>query len=111
MAQARAEGVESLVQPLQRTDALAVEGSRRHRQHRDVDHPGHAHRDDHVPALEAEDLLLLLLGRSDHSALGQRGVEVDHVRHHRRAQDAGAEEHALGAVEARHQKTGRDAAD
>ena len=33
------------------------------------------------------------------------------MRHHRRAQDAGAEEHALGAVEAGHQKTGRDAAD
>ena len=34
---------------------------------------------------------------------GQAGMQIDRVRHHRRAQHRGGQQHALGAVEPRHQ--------
>ena len=37
---------------------------------------------------------------------GQAGVQVDGVRHHRRAEHRGGQQHALGALEARHQPLG-----
>ena len=42
--------------------------------------------------------------RADHAPLRQRRVQVDHVRHHGRAQDAGGQEHALGVGEARREQ-------
>ena len=60
-----------------------------------------AHRDHHVDQLEAEDPALLLLGRAHDPVLGERRVEVDHVRHHGRADDPDREENALGALERR----------
>ena len=42
--------------------------------------------------------------RADHAALRQRRVQVDDVRHHGRAEDAGGQEHALGAGEARREE-------
>ncbi len=69
---------------------------------------GDAHRDDHVDELEVEDALLLLLGDPDDPVLRERGVQVDDVRHHRRADDPDGEEHALGPVEAR-DEAARDA--
>ena len=53
--------------------------------------------------LEAEDAPLLLLGRADDAVLGERGVEVDDVRHHRRAEDPDREQDALRALEAGHE--------
>ena len=37
--------------------------------------------------------------RADDAVLGERRVQVDHVRHHGRAEDAGREQERLGAVE------------
>ena len=50
--------------------------------------------------LEAEDAPLLLLARADDAVLGERRVEVDDVRHHRRAEDPDREQDALRALEA-----------
>ncbi len=80
-----------------------VEDSRADQQHAHVDQPGDDHGDDHVDALEAEEALLLARVLPHDAALRQRRVEVDHVRHHRRAEDPGGEQHALRAVEARDQ--------
>ncbi len=41
---------------------------------------------------------------------GQAGVQVHRVRHHRRAEHRGGEQHALGAVEPRNQARGHIAA-
>ena len=45
---------------------------------------------------------------ADDAPLRQRGVQVDDVRHHGRAEDAGCQQDALGAVEAGHEAV-RDA--
>ena len=68
--------------------------------HREVDHARERERDHDVDLLEAEDLLLLLVVAADDPPLGQRRVQVDDVRHHRRADDPGGEQDALGAGEA-----------
>ena len=46
----------------------------------------------------------LAVAAPDHAPLGQRRVQVDHVRHHGRAQDAGGQNDALGARESRHEQ-------
>ena len=91
-------------------DVVGVQRGRGDGEHRNVDEAGQTHRDDHVPLLEVEDLLLLFLGRTDDSTLREGRVQVDHVWHHRRAQDARAQEHALGAIEAGRDEAGRDRA-
>jgi hypothetical protein len=68
-------------------------------QHRHVDQAGDAHRDRHVQALEAQQLApLAVVARAD-AVLGERRVQVDDVRHDRRAEDAGGQQHAVGVLE------------
>ena len=62
--------------------------------------PASAHRDRHVDAVEAQQLAALVVVARLDALLRQRRVQVDHVRHHRRAEDAGGEQHRVGAVEA-----------
>ena len=109
MVERAAQRVERLVEALQRPDGPAVESSGRDGQHRDVDEARDAHRDDDVPTLEAKDLFLLLGGRAHHAALRERRVQVDDVRHHGGAEDAGAKQDAFGAVEARDEQAARNA--
>ena len=90
-------------------EAARVEDGRGGDQHAHVDQPGDRHRDDDVDELEAEDAAARLLRRPDDAVLRQRRVEVDHVRHARRAEDADREQHALGAVEAGHEEAVGDA--
>ena len=54
-----------------------------------------------VDALEAQQLAALGVVARPDAVLGQRRVQVDDVRHHRRAEDAGGQQHAVGPVEAR----------
>ena len=75
-----------------------------HDQHRHVDEPGDRHRDHDVDLLEAEDAPALVGIRADHAPLRQRRMQVDHVRHHGRAQDSRGQEHALGVGELRRQQ-------
>ena len=80
-----------------------VEQRRGDDEHRQVDHAGEPHRDHDVDALEAQQRAPLgVVARRD-PALHQRAVQVDDVRHHRRAEDADGEHHAVGPVEARHE--------
>ncbi len=81
-----------------------------HDQHRHVDEPGDRHGDDDVDLLEAEDAAALVGSAPDHAALGQRRVQVDHVRHDGRAQDPGRQEHALGVGELRREQAFHDGA-
>jgi hypothetical protein len=67
------------------------------------------HRDHDVDELEAEDPQARLGARADDAPLGQRRVQVDHVRHHGRAEDARGEQQRLRALKAR-DEAARDAA-
>ncbi len=71
------------------------EGRGRHDEHGHVDEPRHAHGDDHVRDLEAEEPPQL--GRLPHHdpALREGGVQEDGVGHHRGPEDAHGKEHAL----------------
>ena len=69
-------------------------------EHRHVDQAGEAERDDHVEALEAQHAAALAVVAAGHAALGQRGVQVDHVRHHGRADDADGEVERAAAAQA-----------
>ena len=100
-----------LLEPVERTlDAVdsgqsaLVEEGRRHDHHREVDHARDRHRDHHIDLLEAEDAPPLVGVPPHDPPLGQRGVQVDDVRHHGRADDPRGQQHALGAAEARHQQ-------
>ncbi len=78
-----------------------VEELRGDGQHRHVDEAGEAERDDHVEALEAQHAAALAVVAAGHAAVGQRRVQVDHVRHHGRADDPDREVQRAGAVQAR----------
>ena len=67
---------------------------------------GDGHRDQHVEPRVAQQHPSALARVGDDPVLGQRRVEVDHVRHHRRPQDPDREQHRLGARERRHQPRG-----
>ncbi len=69
-------------------------------EHRHVDHARHAHGDQHVEALEAEHAPALVVARRLDPPLGERRVQVDHVRHHGGAEDAGGQQQRVGAREA-----------
>ena len=56
-------------------------------EHAHVDRTGGAHRHHNVGELEAEDVPLRFLGRADDAMLRERRMEIDHVRHDRRADD------------------------
>ncbi len=73
-------------------------------EHAHVHDAGETHRDHDVDPLEAGDPLLRPLGRAHEAVLGERRVQVDHVRHHRRAEDSDCEEDALRPVEAGHEE-------
>ena len=88
---------------------MAVEQLGGHDEHRQVDHAGEAHGDHHVDALEAHDLAALAVVDGLDARLRERGVQVDDVRHHRRAEDADGDHHAVGALEGRHQAAGHAA--
>ena len=64
-----------------------VEHARRHEQHRHVDQTREAHRRHDVDLLEGEHPLRFLFIRRDNAATRQVRVDVDDVRHHRRADD------------------------
>ena len=71
------------------------EGGRRHHQHGGVDQPGDPHRDQDVDQLVAEDAPLQRRGAGHDPVLRQRRVEVDDVRHHGGAEDAGRQQDTL----------------
>ena len=64
-----------------------VEHARRHEQHRHVDQTREAHCRHDVDLLEREHPLRFLFIRRDNAATRQVRVDVDDVRHHRRAND------------------------
>ena len=79
-------------------DAAGLAGHRgRHDQHGQVDQPGRAERDDHVEPLEAEQFAALRVVDAVHPGLGQRGVQVDDVRHHGGPDDARHQQRARRA--------------
>ena len=87
--------------------ASCVEDRGGRREHGQVDEAGDAHRDHDVHHLEVKDLSPCLLVRADDPLLGQRRVQVDHVRHHRGAQDARGEQDGLGAIQVRDEGVAR----
>ncbi len=66
-------------------------------QHRQVDQPGGAEGDHHVEPLEAQHPAPLGVVPAGHPGLGQRRVQVHHVRHHGGADDAHAQQQAAVA--------------
>ncbi len=105
--------LERLVRAVERVDveeARAEERRRSHHEHRDVDQAGDRHRDDHVDARVAEERLRVLVRLGHEPVLGQRRVEVDDVRHDRRAEDPDREEERLAAAELRHDRVVEDRA-
>ena len=82
-------------------EAAGVEHRCGRDQHRRVDDTGESHRDHHVDELEAEDPALGLVRRAHEAMLCERGVQIDHVRHHGCAEDADRQQHALLARERR----------
>ena len=82
-------------------ETARVEGRSGGDQHAHVDHAGNAHRDEHVDELEAEEPSLRVVALRDDAVLRQGRVQVDHVRHHGRAEDPDREQHALRTVEPR----------
>jgi hypothetical protein len=73
-----------------------------HEQHGQVDQPGGAERDQHVEPAEPQQLPALGVVGATHPRFGQRGMQVDHVRHHGGADDARHQQQAA-AAEAGHQ--------
>ena len=65
---------------------------------------------DRVGDVVAHGLPLVGGGRADVARLHQRGVQVEVVRHHGRAEDAERDVERLGAGQRRHQHAERDAA-
>ena len=61
-------------------------------QHREIDQAGRAERGQHVDLLEAQQLAPLGIVAAAHPGFRQRGVQVDHVRHHRGPDDPGNEQ-------------------
>ena len=79
--------------------SFAEEDGRGDDEHGNVDQAGDRHRDQHVdPRVAVEGPSLVVVLRDD-PVLRQRGVQVDHMRHHRRADDADGEQHGLVALE------------
>src|SRR6266511_191738 len=70
-------------------------------QHRYVDESGQGHGDQDVEPRVAVERFRLLVVLRDDPLLRQGRVEADHVRHHRRAEDADGEQHRLVAGEVR----------
>ena len=106
--------VEAVVGALDRVDPVQrrLEEERRgDDQHRHVDEAGDPHRDRHVEALEAQQRALLVVVARPDAVLRERGVQVDDVRHHGRAEDAAGEQDAVAAVEARDEALRRLAGD
>ena len=68
------------------------------------------HGDHDVDLLEAEDAAALAGVAADHAVLRERRMQVDDVRHDGRAENAGGQENALGAVEARLEEALQDGA-
>ena len=75
-------------------------------QHRHVDQARDAHRDAHVDALEVQQPLALAVVARRDAPLRERRVQVDDVRHHGGAEDAGGEQHRVGPGEARDEALG-----
>ena len=107
------EAAEAGVDPFQGVgpgDPRPVEQRRRHHEHRGVDEPGQAHREQDAATVRPEQAVALRGGVHGVAPAGQRGVQVDHVRHHRRPEDAGRQQHAVRPGEpgyqARHQRAG-----
>ena len=85
----------------------AGEQRRGDEQHREIDQAGRAERGQHVDLLEAQQLAPLGIVAAAHPGFRQRGVQVDHVRHHRGPDDPGNEQQPV-AGQAWYQP-GRDA--
>ena len=68
-----------------------MEKLRRDGEHRQIDQPGEPERDEHIHALEPEHAPPLALVAHRSAALRERRVEVDGMRHDRRADDADGE--------------------
>ena len=84
-----------------------MEELRRDGQHRHVDEPGDAQGDDHVDPLEAQHAPALVVVSAGHAPARQRRVQVDHVRHHRRADDPDRQVQRVGPAQARYQTAQR----
>src|SRR5918911_1030697 len=94
--------LERLVRRLERLDvheAALVEDARGHDEHGHVDEAGERHREDDVDSGEPHEPPRLLVALGPDAVLQERGVEVDDVRHDRRAQNPDGEEHRLAPRE------------
>ena len=97
---------ETRVRALDGVDRLIAQHLSGDDQHGEVDQAGDDHRHHHVHPRAAQQHATLALGVADAPALDQRAVQVDHVRHHGRADDPRGEQDAVGAVERRDHAAG-----
>ena len=89
-------------------ESRAEEGARSDHEHREIDQAGNRHREHDVdPRVAVEATRLAVVARDD-AVLGERRVQVDHVRHHRRAEDPDREQHRVAARELRLEHVHRD---
>ena len=93
-----------------RVEPARVEHRSRHGEHGHVDRARDAHRDHYVDELESEDAAARLVVHAHDPPLGERGVEVDHVRHHGRADDPDRQQRGLAVRKAGHEGPVRDSA-
>ena len=90
----------SLLDRTQTIQRGGVEQLRGYGEDRQVGQAGKAERDHDVEALEADQPGALVVVAAWHSALGERGVQVDRVRHHGCADDPDGDVERAGAVQA-----------
>src|SRR5689334_16757543 len=74
---------------------MSVKGGRRHVEHSHVYQSSQAHCNHYIGNTPAEDAPCFLLTARDNPLLGERGVQIDDVRHHGRPNDADREEYTL----------------
>jgi hypothetical protein len=81
-----------------------VEGGRREHDHKHIDSASEAQRNGDVDALRVQHPTQTWLVRAIRAVLHQRRVHIDHVRHHRRSENAGRQQHRLLAPEPRREE-------
>src|SRR5260370_19558100 len=75
--------------------SMSKESGCSHVEHRHIDEPCQTHSNHHIWDAPAKDTPRFLLTARDDAMLGERGVQVDDMRHHRGPNDTYREEDAL----------------
>ena len=81
-----------------------MESARGHHHHRHVDEAGDRQRDKDFPIRDTHHGVFLIVIMGRYARLGQAGMQVDRVRHHRRTDNADRQQQRLGIGDFRHDR-------